>query len=131
MNAKKLMISMTVMSLILVACVVLIVHNSKGSEPASIEIEKDSEFIGEWYTPDVKDDASMDYMDIKLHKDGEVTGKVGGYDFEGSWEPTSDTHANILNPKGDIAYEGNIKGRNLKISGKAVTDSSSWTLQKK
>ena len=33
--------------------------------------------------------------------------------------------------KGDIAYEGNIIDQELKISGKAVTDSSSWTLQKK
>lgn len=122
---------MTAMSLILVACVVLIVHNSKGKEPPSIKIEKNSEFIGEWYTQYESDKDSMNYMNIKLHQDGEVTGKVGGYDFEGSWEPTSDSHANILNPKGDIAYEGKIKNEELYITGKAVTDSSVWKLRKK
>lgn len=131
MQFKKMMIGILAMSLILTAFVVLMVHNTKGPEPKALEIKEDSPFIGVWLVPGENDKKSMDYMEFDLKKDGTLAGNVGKYDLEGSWEPTSDTHINIKNDKGDIAYEGNLKKGELYISGKAVTDSSSWKLTKK
>lgn len=131
MQFKKLMIGIIAMSLVLAALVIFMVHSSKGPEPKALEITADSPFIGTWVTSGERDKESMDYMELTLKKDGNIGGHVGKYELNGSWAPTSETHINIKNDKGDIAYEGNLKKDDLAISGKAVTDSSSWTLTKR
>ena len=130
MQFKKLMLGITAMSLVLAAVVIFMVHSGKEPEPKALEITADSPFIGTWITSAESDKESMDYMQLDLEKDGRISGHVGKYELNGSWSPTSDTHINIKNDKGDIAYEGNLKNDDLAISGKAVTDSSSWTLTK-
>ena len=65
-----MMIGILAMSLILTAFVVLMVHNTKGTEPKALEIKDDSPFIGVWLVPGVSDKESMDYMEFDLKKDG-------------------------------------------------------------
>ena len=130
MNAKKLIISMTIMALLLVGAVVLIVHNNKGDDPKHLEITADSPFTGTWHTSSVKDKGSADYLKFVLDKSGEVNGNLGKYDLSGTWAPVSETTIEIQNDKGDTAYVGTLKNDELIIEGKAVTDSSSWTLTK-
>jgi hypothetical protein len=130
MTSKKLMISMTVMALLLVGTVVLIVHNNKSDGPKALEITADSPFIGAWHTASVKDKSSADYLRLDLSKNGKVNGDLGKYELTGTWAPVSDTTIEIKNKKGETAYTGTLKNDELLVAGKAVTDSSSWTLDK-
>lgn len=132
MNQKKLMISLTAMSLILVAAVVLVVHNSRSDSPKTVPIQSDSPAIACWITKGVRDKDSMDYVYMDLKKNGSADVKIGKYDFEGSWQPTEDGKILIRNDKDEDAYEGKIKEKGktktMNIASVHVTDSKRWIL---
>lgn len=130
MDSKKLMISITAMSLILVAVVVMVVNGSKSDEPKTIPITENSIAIGTWETEDHKSDKDANHVKLTFDKSGDLKGAFGKYDIEGTWQQIADDKINIVNQKGDSVYEGVITDDTMDIRGINVTDSMKWTLVK-
>ena len=130
MNSKKLMISITAMSLILVAVVVMFVHGSKSDEPKTIPITEKSMAIGTWETEDHKSDDDANHVKLTFEKSGDLKGAFGKYEIEGTWIQLSEDKINIVNQKGERVYEGVITDDTMDIRGINVTDSMKWTLVK-
>ena len=130
MNSKKLMISITAMSLILVAVVVMVVHNTKPKEVKTIPITKESPAIGTWETEDHKSEEDANHVKLTFDKNGEAKGSFGKYDFEGTWQQIKDDTIDIVNQKGESIYQGVITDDTMDIKGVNVTDSMTWKLIK-
>ena len=130
MNSKKLMISITAMSVILVALVMMVVHSTKPKEPEPMDITPDSFAIGTWETTDHSSDEGADHVKLTFDQEGNVRGIFGKYEFRGSWQQTKESEIAIYNNKDEKIYKGAYDGDKMKLASVNVTDSMTWSLAK-
>ncbi|MBQ9180083.1 MAG: hypothetical protein IJ132_04710 [Firmicutes bacterium] len=131
MNSKKLMISITAMSVILVAVVMMFVHSTKPKDPEPMEITADAFAIGTWETTSHVSADGTDHVKLTFDKNGDAEGYFGKYKFEGTWQQKTESEIAIYNNKEEKIYTGSLVDEMLSLVSVNMTDSMTWVLAKK
>ncbi len=141
-RSKKPFIVIILMAAMMLLCFVFLSRFNGSSDEQAVPIMPDSIGVGTWVTEpdkvDKSDKESPENISFSLNDTGQVSGKFGKYDFEGSWQQIGKYGIRLVNKDREVAYEGTIDTENeyegsptMELKSVHAADSMTWTLVKK